>query len=101
MYVLSKNKKNIKKILLKIFNFYNLKKTCILHGHVFVMACHHCCIRKYPHKILCFVLPTCILSFLSSFVEEYDPTIGEFSYRFIVIVTDSQNVRGARCQTSG
>ena len=34
IYVLSKNKKNIKKIL-KIVNFYNLRKICILHGHVF------------------------------------------------------------------
>ena len=34
IYVLSKNKKNIKKILVKIFNFYNLGKYCVLHGHV-------------------------------------------------------------------
>ena len=27
----------ISKFLLKIFNFYNLGKTCISHGHVFVM----------------------------------------------------------------
>ena len=37
----SKNKKNIlKKILLflpKIFNFYNIRKICILHEDVFVM----------------------------------------------------------------
>ena len=26
-----------KKILLKIFNFYNFRKTCILHGRVFVI----------------------------------------------------------------
>ena len=38
MYVLSKNKKNIKKILLKILIFYNFKNLCILHGKVFVMA---------------------------------------------------------------
>ena len=37
IYVLSKNKKNIKKFLLKIFIFYNFKNTCILHGRVFVM----------------------------------------------------------------
>ena len=37
IYVLSKNKKNINNFLLKIFNFYNLRKTFILHGHVFVM----------------------------------------------------------------
>ena len=36
--VLSKNKKNIKNFLLKIFNFYNLKNLCILHGHVFVVC---------------------------------------------------------------
>ena len=35
--VLCKNKKNIKNNLLKYFNFYNLRKICILHGHVFVM----------------------------------------------------------------
>ena len=35
----SKNKKNIENFLLKSFNFYNLKKLCILHGHVFVMNC--------------------------------------------------------------
>ena len=37
IYVLSKNKKNIKDFLLKFFNFYNLKNLCILHGRVFVM----------------------------------------------------------------
>ena len=37
MYLQSINKKNIKKFLLKIFNFYNLRKINILHGHVFVM----------------------------------------------------------------
>ena len=31
----SKNKKNIKKILLKIFNFYNLKKICIHYMGMF------------------------------------------------------------------
>ena len=35
--VLSKNKKNIKTFLLKIFIFYNFKNHCILHGQVFVM----------------------------------------------------------------
>ena len=39
IYVLSKNKKNIKIFLLKIIIFYNLKNLCILHGHVFVMNC--------------------------------------------------------------
>ena len=37
IYVLSKNKKNIKIFLLKIFKFYNYLKICILHGHVLVM----------------------------------------------------------------
>ena len=37
IYVLSKNKKNIIFFLLKIFNFYNFKNLCILHGRVFVM----------------------------------------------------------------
>ena len=40
MYVLSKNKKNIKIFLLKIFIFYNLKNS-ILQGHVFVMSWTH------------------------------------------------------------
>ena len=30
-------KKNIKHFLLKMFNFYNLKNRCILHGRVFIM----------------------------------------------------------------
>ena len=38
IYVLKKNKRNIKSFLMKIFNFYNLRKICILHGHVFVMV---------------------------------------------------------------
>ena len=33
----SKNKKNIKYVLLKIFDFYNLKNLYILQGRVFVM----------------------------------------------------------------
>ena len=37
IYVLSKNKKNSKNFLLKIFIFYNLQNLCILHGQVFVM----------------------------------------------------------------
>ena len=37
IYVLSKNKKNIKIILLKIFDFLQFKTPCILHGRVFVM----------------------------------------------------------------
>ena len=40
--VLSENKKNIKSFLTKIFNFYNLRKICTLHRHVFVM-------RRNPH----------------------------------------------------
>ena len=38
IYVLSKNKKNIKKFQRKIFIFYNFKNLFILHGHVFVMS---------------------------------------------------------------
>ena len=38
IYVSSKNKKNIKIFLLKIFNFYNFDKICLSHGHVFVMC---------------------------------------------------------------
>ena len=34
----SKNKKNVKIFLLKIFIFHNFKSLCILHGHVFVMG---------------------------------------------------------------
>ena len=37
IYVLSKNKKNIKIFQLKIFNFLKLKNLCILHGQIFVM----------------------------------------------------------------
>ena len=37
IYVLSKNKKNIKFFLQKIFFFYSYKNLCILHGQVFVM----------------------------------------------------------------
>ena len=37
-YVLSKNKKNIKRNLSKIFNFYNLRKVSILYERVFVMV---------------------------------------------------------------
>ena len=37
IYVLSKNKKTIKKFPLKIFNFYNFKNLCLLHGQVYVM----------------------------------------------------------------
>ena len=33
----SKNKKNIKKFLQKMFMFYSFKNPCILHGQVFVM----------------------------------------------------------------
>ena len=38
IYVLRKNKKNIKKFQRKIFIFYNFKNLFILHGHVFVMS---------------------------------------------------------------
>ena len=38
IYVLSKNKKNIKIFQMKIFKFYNFGKICISHGHVFVMS---------------------------------------------------------------
>ena len=34
IYVLSKKKKNFKHFLLKMFNVYNLKNLCILHGQV-------------------------------------------------------------------
>ena len=37
IYVLSKNKKNIKNFQLKIFSFQSSKNLCLLHGHVFVM----------------------------------------------------------------
>ena len=37
IYVLSKNKKNIRIFLLKIFIFDNFKNLCILRGRVFVM----------------------------------------------------------------
>ena len=38
IYVMSKNKKNSKKFLVKIIYFYNLQKISILHGQVFVFA---------------------------------------------------------------
>ena len=37
IYVLSKNKKNNKNFLLKIFIFCAFKNLCILHGQVFIM----------------------------------------------------------------
>ena len=37
IYVLSKNKKNIKIFQLKIFNFQSSKNLCLLNGQVFVM----------------------------------------------------------------
>ena len=43
----SKNKKNIKNFLLEIFTFYNLRKICILHGHVFVMFLIPCLCSTY------------------------------------------------------
>ena len=46
LYVLSKNKKNIKKILLKFFIFNNFKNICILHGHVFIMQLRGCQLSK-------------------------------------------------------
>ena len=53
---LSKNKKNIELYLLKIFNFYNLRKICILHGHVFVMG--HGLPPEIPHTRIhdCYML---------------------------------------------
>ena len=48
IYVLSKNKKNIKNFPLKIFNFYNFKNLCILHGQVFIMTCKYMC-RRATH----------------------------------------------------
>ena len=37
-YVLSKNGEDVEIFLLIFFfNFFNLRKVCILHGHVFVM----------------------------------------------------------------
>ena len=30
--------KNIKNLLLKIFDFYNLRKICLLHGCVFIIS---------------------------------------------------------------
>ena len=38
IYVLRKNKKNIKYFLPTILSFYDLKNLCILHGHVFIMV---------------------------------------------------------------
>ena len=38
IYVLSKNKKNIKIFQLKIVQFLKHKNLCLLHGHVFVMV---------------------------------------------------------------
>ena len=37
MYVLSKNIEKIKNFLMKILNFHNFRKICILHGRVFIM----------------------------------------------------------------
>ena len=39
IYVLSKNKKNVKIFPRKIFIFYNFKNLCISHGQVFVIFC--------------------------------------------------------------
>ena len=43
--------KNIKIFLLKIFNFYNLRKICILHGRVFVMS--QVCVTDLNRLRLC------------------------------------------------
>ena len=54
----SKNKKNIRNFLMKIFLFYNLKNLCILHGHVFiiisVMHVHTCTMSRQPY---CYDMP--------------------------------------------
>ena len=66
--VLSKNKKNIKIFLQKIFNFYNLRKTYLLHGRVFVMITCITCVKLNSleiNKSCCFssfVLQTVFLS---------------------------------------
>ena len=50
---MSKNKKNIEKILLKIFIFYNFKNLCILHGHVFVIyLIDHCRYNLKDHELV-------------------------------------------------
>ena len=41
IHVLSKNKKNIKNFHLKIIIFTAVKNCSILHGHVFLLLCHH------------------------------------------------------------
>ena len=38
IYVLSKNKKNVKKKITENFQFYNKRRICILQGCVFVMG---------------------------------------------------------------
>ena len=49
---LSKSKINVKNFILKIFNFYNLRKICIhvLHEHVFIMAFWYD-VRKVSQKL--------------------------------------------------
>ena len=37
IYVLSKNKKNVKTFQQKIFNFYSFRKICLLHWRVFAI----------------------------------------------------------------
>ena len=44
IYVLSKNKKNIKIFLLKFFSSYNFEKICISHEHVFIMGKERSCL---------------------------------------------------------
>ena len=55
IYVLSKNKKNIKDFLLKFFIFYNFKNLCILHGQVFVMN------EKNALFMKCYLFSCCVL----------------------------------------
>ena len=47
----SNNKKNIKKIQLKIFSFFQVKNIYILHRYVFVMTSVHCSIIVEQHWI--------------------------------------------------
>ena len=47
IHVLSKNKKNIKTFLLKIFIFLNFKNHCILHGHFRNVYCSYKIYLKY------------------------------------------------------
>ena len=55
-----------KKILLKIFNFYNFRKSCILHGRVFVMKSSTRIQFSYYHEICTRFVLLKKLSFSSS-----------------------------------